>query len=114
MRGTNAPRLTELVADYELMAKLASTYGRIEELRWRLRQRTATIAVMAGSDVAASLRVSLDRMTRPLIDELHDEVTDLLERVDSQIESPDVQPLGLMHKDAATVTLRITPSGVEG
>jgi hypothetical protein len=36
----SAPRLSELVADYELIADLATVYGRIEELRWRLRFRT--------------------------------------------------------------------------
>lgn len=100
----NAPRLTQLVANYELTTKLASTYGRIEELRWRLRQRTATIAVMAGSHVAQQLRVSIDNMTRPLVAELHDEITDLVQQVTAQIDNPDVQPLGLVHTDAATVT----------
>lgn len=112
--AANASQLTELMADYALTSKLASTYGRIEELRWRLRQRTATIAVMAGSKVAAQLTTALEEVTKPLISELLTEVKDLLERVGSQIDSPDVQPLGLLHRDAATVTLRITPGGHEG
>lgn len=36
----NASRLSELVADYELVSDLATTYGKIEELRWRLRLRS--------------------------------------------------------------------------
>jgi hypothetical protein len=102
------------MADYELTSNLASTYGRIEELRWRLRQRTATIAVMAGSGIAKSLVESLQSMTLPLITELQGEVTQLLEQVEQQMTNPEVQPLGLLHRDAATVHLRLTPSGREG
>lgn len=94
----NAPRLTELIADYELMSDLAASYGRIEELRWRLRYRTTQVST------------ALDGMTKPLVDELLGEVTDLLERVKEQIGKPDVQKLGLVHKDSATVTVRITGS----
>lgn len=112
--SANAPRLTEIVADYELTSSLASTYGRIEELRWRIRQRTATLAVSAGSDVATRLADALQEITEPLLGELDTELVDLLARVRAQIESPDVQPLGLLHRDAGTVTVRITASGEEG
>jgi hypothetical protein len=94
----NAPRLTELIADYELTSSLAASYGRIEELRWRLRHRTAQVTT------------SLDGMTKPLVDELLGEVTNLLERVGEQIHRPDVQELGLVHKDSGMVTVRLTGS----
>ncbi len=81
----NAPRLSELVADYGLIGDLATTYGRIEELRWRLRHRSE------------NMTKDLDPMTAPLIAELRGEVDDLLERVAAQIDHPNVQALGLMH-----------------
>lgn len=81
----SATRLSELIADYELIANLATTYGRIEELRWRLRHRTEHQTAV------------LDGMTAPLIEELRGEVVDLLERVEKQLADPSVQPLGLLH-----------------
>jgi hypothetical protein len=84
----NAPRLSELVADFELVSDLATFYGRIEELRWRLRTRTEQ-----GT-------TGLDKMTRPLVGELRGEVADLLVRVRAQIDKPDVQPTGLVRKVA--------------
>jgi hypothetical protein len=96
--NANAPRLAELVADYELIAELGITYGRIEELRWRLRHRTE------------SRSAELDTMTARLVEELRDENRDLLERVDAQIQNPDVQQLGLVHKVSGTVTARAVVS----
>ena len=84
--GANAPRLSEILADYELIGNLGSTYGRIEELRWRLRQRTPLIAT------APNLANALDAMTKPLIDDLVLEVADVLARVDAQIVEPTVEP----------------------
>jgi hypothetical protein len=75
----NAPQLSELVDDYELIADLATTYDRIEELRWRLRYRTE------------HHDKELDPMTAPLVTELREEVRKLLIRVGSQIESPAVR-----------------------
>ena len=45
--AANAPRLSQVVADYELVSDLATFYGRIEEPRWRIRYRGEhrTIAV---------------------------------------------------------------------
>jgi hypothetical protein len=88
----NATRLTELIADFELTSKLSSTYGRIEELRWRLRQRTA------------QLTTALDSMTAPLVDELLGEVIDLHQRIGAQVIAPAIQPTGLRTDDAAFVT----------
>ena len=80
----NAPQLSELLADFDLVGDLAITYGRLEELRWRLRARS-------------ELRtLDLDPMTAPLVDELRVEVADLLKRIDAQIEQPTVQPFGLL------------------
>jgi hypothetical protein len=94
----NAPRLTEIIADYTLTSDLAASYGRIEELRWRLRHRTA------------QLTTALDGMTKPLVDELLAEVRDLSARVTRQIEQPDVQTLGRIHEDAGEVYVRLTAS----
>jgi membrane protein implicated in regulation of membrane protease activity len=81
----SAPRLSEVVADYGLIAELATAYGRIEELRWRLRYRTEHQSTL------------LDRMTWPLLDQVRDEVNGLLKRVAQQIEEPSVQPVGMLH-----------------
>jgi hypothetical protein len=81
----SAPRLSELVADYKLIADLATAYGRIEELRWRLRYRTEHRSTW------------LDTMTVDLVDELRPEISDLIERVAAEIKQPTVQPLGLAH-----------------
>jgi len=70
--STNAPQLSELVADYELIGSLAITYGRIEELRWRPRYRTEHTTKI------------LDGMTEPLIEELRGEVGEMLVRVQQQ------------------------------
>lgn len=80
----NAPQLSELVEDYDLIADLARAYGRIEELRWRLRYRTEHTTKV------------LDPITAPLVVELREEVAGLLERVDTQIEEPTVRLLRSM------------------
>jgi hypothetical protein len=92
----NAPRLSELLADYELVADLAAFYGRIEELRWRLRYRSELVSK------------ALDKMTAPLVDELRAEVAGLLEGVARQIEQPSVQPLGLLHTSTLAATSTAT------
>jgi hypothetical protein len=94
----NAPRLSELVADYGLIADLATAYGRIEELRWRLRFRTEHMSTL------------LDDMTKPLVDELRDEVDRLLERLLLQIAQPMVQPLGLVHVKSGSLVAGVTTS----
>jgi hypothetical protein len=97
----NAPRLSELVADYDLIGDLATTYGRIEELRWRLRHRSESIDVVA-----------LDQMTAPLVEELRAEVASLRKRVGSQIEHPTVQAVGLVHNVTLNASIRATSSMV--
>lgn len=80
----NAPRLSELIANYALIADLATAYGRIEELRWRVRYRTERESP------------KLDPINANLVTELDSEVADLLKRVADEIENPTVQPLGLV------------------
>jgi len=75
----NASQLSELVEEYELIADLATTYDRIEELQWRLRYRTEHHTK------------ELDAMTAPLVTELREEVRNLLIRVGEQIEEPAVR-----------------------
>jgi hypothetical protein len=94
----SASRLSELVAEYELVADLATAYGRIEELRWRLRYRTEHRSTW------------LDTMTASLVSELQLDVTDLLERVARQIEQPSVQPLGLAHTATLGAAVESTAS----
>ena len=104
--SANAPRLSEILANFELTSDLASTYGRIEELRWRLRQRTALIATDQG------LAAALAGMTKGLVDELAVEVADVLPRVDAAIADPPVQLLGVMYVDAVTSTISFVPSSL--
>ena len=96
--AANAPRLSELVADYELISDLAVTYGRIEELRWRLRYRSENLGA----------RDLIDGMTLPLVVELDSEITNLVQRVEKQIQSPAAQPLGLAHFGKIESTLTMT------
>jgi hypothetical protein len=105
--NANAPRLSELVADHELIGDLAIAYGRIEELRWRLRHRTQ------------SRDPQLDRITETLVSELRIEIEDLTERVAAQIALPHVQPIdGLLRRRfyAALVgtTATIEPEAIRG
>jgi hypothetical protein len=83
--AANAPRLSEILSDYNLVGDLAFTYGRIEELRWRLRQRTALLAV--NLDIAQTIAT----MTDPLVKELLTEVNDCLVRVGKAIDDPPVR-----------------------
>jgi hypothetical protein len=96
----SAPSLAELVADYELTADIARTYGRIEELRWRLRTRTQ-LALQGG----------LEGMTSALVSELIPETKKLLERIDTEIANPSVrfgaivQRVGIQSSVAARATI---------
>lgn len=81
--NASAPRLSELLEDVKLVADLSVTYGRLEELRWRLRQRTE------------HRTAALDNMTLPLLAQLGREIEDLLERIDREIRGPSVQTTGV-------------------
>jgi hypothetical protein len=72
-----------IVSDYELMADLATFYGHVEELRWRLRFK---------ADPATD-----ESVVNPLIDtfvnQMADAVAVLLEQVHEQIENPQVEQI---------------------
>lgn len=102
----NGTRLSELLTDYELTSRLATTYGRIEELRWRLRARTSQIGI---PETGAKVAASLDTMTRPLVAELVVEVASLVERVDTVRQAPASGTDGRLLVDAATVVGRASP-----
>jgi hypothetical protein len=81
--SASGERLGDLLADYELVSDLSVFYGRVEELRWRLRYRTT------------SRDPGLDEMTHALADEMRKEVEDLLSRVQAQEREPGVR--GVTH-----------------
>lgn len=93
---TSAPSLAELVADYRLTADIARTYGRIEELRWRLRTRTQL-----------SLQGGLEGMISALVAELITETKELVERIDAEIANPSVR-FGVVHALQGTIAARAT------
>ena len=92
----SAPSLAELVADYRLTADIARTYGRIEELRWRLRTRTQL-----------SLQGGLEGMISALVAELITETKELVERIDAEIANPSVR-FGVVHALQGTIAARAT------
>jgi len=95
---SSGERLGDLLAEYGLVGELATFYGRLEELRWRIRHRTHA-------------RDSyLDGMTKALAEEMQREVDSLLERVARQAADPEVRAVGLSHVNSATVRLTLTPS----
>ncbi len=83
--SSSGERLGDLLAEYGLVGELATFYGRLEELRWRIRHRTHA-------------RDSyLDGMTKGLAEEMQGEVASLLERVATQAADPEVRTVGVAH-----------------
>ena len=81
---SSGERLGDLL-DYELVGDLATFYGRLEELRWRIRHRTQA-------------RDSyLDGMTKALAGEMAGEVASLLDRVSTTAVDPEVRAIGVVH-----------------
>ena len=74
--------LGRIVSDYELMADLATFYGHVEELRWRLRYKAE-----AAADEADSINPLIDMF----VGQMADAVTALLEQVQEQIRNPMVE-----------------------
>jgi hypothetical protein len=72
-----------IVSDYELMADLATFYGHVEELRWRLRFK-ADAAV--DEDVVHPIIATF-------VNQMADAVDVLLEQVREQIQSPQVEQI---------------------
>src|SRR3954454_12733696 len=70
-----------IVSDYELMADLATFYGHVEELRWRLRFKADP--AVDEKDVSATIATFVGQMA--------DGVDVLLEQVREQIRSPQVE-----------------------
>lgn len=95
--SASGERLGDLLADYELVSDLSIFYGRVEELRWRLRYRTQ------------ARTADLDGMTFALADEMRGEVKGLLERVSAEEPTPQVLPLGIVRKRQLGGT--IAPTG---
>jgi hypothetical protein len=75
--------LGRIVSDYELMADLATFYGHVEELRWRLRFKADTsVDEETVSPIIATF-----------VDQMADAVEVLLEQVRAQIRSPQVEQI---------------------
>ena len=72
-----------IVSDYELMADLATFYGHVEELRWRLRFKAD-----ASVDEAA-----VNPIITNFVGQMADAVDVLLEQVREQIASPQVEQI---------------------
>jgi hypothetical protein len=72
-----------IVSDYELMADLATFYGHVEELRWRLRFK-------ADASVEAE---SVNPIITTFVTQMDEAVDVLLEQVREQMEDPQVEQI---------------------
>jgi hypothetical protein len=72
-----------IVSDYELIADLATFYGHVEELRWRLRFK---------ADAAVD-EESVNPIIATFVDQMADAVDILLEQVRAQIANPQVEQI---------------------
>jgi type I site-specific restriction endonuclease len=72
-----------IVSDYELMADLATFYGHVEELRWRLRFK---------ADAAIDEDV-INPIIATFVSQMADAVDVLLEQVREQIANPQVEQI---------------------
>jgi len=72
-----------IVSDYELMADLATFYGHVEELRWRLRFKADP--AVDEKDVSSTIATFVSQMV--------DAVDVLLEQVREQIKTPQVEQI---------------------
>jgi hypothetical protein len=102
--ASSGERLGDLLADYDLVAHLATFYGRLEELRWRIRHRTQ------------ERDTYLDGMAKALAVEMQSEVDEARDRVSKEAKDPEVRRIGLVHVTAGTVTGRaiVTAGPVSG
>jgi len=83
--AANAPRLSEILTDHSLVGSLASAYGRIEELRWRVRART---------EMMSGLGVNGRALAKPIIalaSQLDDDLGQLIPQVDHAQQHPPVR-----------------------
>ena len=72
-----------IVSDYELMADLATFYGHVEELRWRLRFK-------ADAAIDEDL---IHPIIATFVNQMEEAVNALLEQVREQIQSPQVEQI---------------------
>ena len=72
-----------IVSDYELMADLATFYGHVEELRWRLRFK---------ADAAVD-EEAVNPIITTFVSQMADAVDVLLEQVREQIVNPQVEQI---------------------
>jgi hypothetical protein len=86
--ASSGERLGDLLAEYDLVAELSTFYGRLEELRWRIRYRTQ------ARDSA------IDQITLDLAEEMRAEVAGLIDKVRAEEGNPVVRPVGLVHARA--------------
>jgi len=75
--------LAVIVADYELMADLATFYGHVEELRWRLRFKAEP----------AVDETSVSPIIATFVNQMADAVEVLLEQVKEQMVNPQVEQI---------------------
>jgi hypothetical protein len=75
--------LAVIVSDYELMADLATFYGHVEELRWRIRFK---------ADPAVDEAAVNPIITR-FVDQMAEAVDVLLEQVAEQMKNPQVEQI---------------------
>jgi hypothetical protein len=96
--SSSGERLGDLLAEYDLVARLSTFYGRLEELRWRIRYRTK------AQDTA------IDPMTQALAVQMRFEVAELIEKVQAEASAPEVRPVGVTHVASATARLGLITS----
>jgi hypothetical protein len=80
--AASAP-LGVIVSDYELMADLATFYGHVDELRWRLRFK---------ADAAVDEEL-VNPIIATFVNQMSDAVDVLLEQVGDQIRNPQVEQI---------------------
>jgi hypothetical protein len=93
-RAASAP-LGLIMADYGLMADLATFYGHVGELQWRLRFKAEP------STAEESLNPIIDGLVQAMLAD----VAELLPQVRRQVQEPDVEPV-LTQTAGGTVVAR--------
>jgi len=81
-QAASAP-LGVIVSDYELMADLATFYGHVEELRWRLRFKAET----------STDEKLVNAMIDTFVGQMADAVDTILEQVRAQVKNPTVEQI---------------------
>lgn len=94
-RAASAP-LGLIISDYGLMADLATFYGQVAELQWRLRFKAEP-----STDVA-----DLNPIIEGLVRTMLGDVEDLLPQVRRQMNEPDVEPVLAQTVGGAVVARR--------